>query len=206
MTRGYTLYHGQGCGSTAVWAALELAGAKVKIEEAVAWEPEGAKKLAKVNPLLQVPTLVMPSGAIMTESTAMLMHVAEAFPDAGLAPTSVEKRAQLWRWMAFLSFNVYAYINIGDHPDRWLPGAETQAALKEATVEAGRRAWLLMEKQGAPVGGKAPNALDLYVAMMSRWRPGRAWFAEHCPTLMKAVAKTERHPVVARVWAENFPA
>ena len=47
--------------------------------------------------------------------------------------------------------------------------------------------------------------LDIYVAMISRWRPGRAWLAEHCPKAMASIEVTERDPVVASVWARNFP-
>lgn len=31
--------------------------------------------------------------------------------------------------------------------------------------------------------GKSFSALDLYVAVMCNWRPGRAWFRQHCPRL-----------------------
>ena len=48
------------------------------------------------------------------------------------------------------------------------------------------------------------TVLDIYIAMVSRWRPGRAWFNENCPKLSRAVALTETHPVVAAVWENNF--
>ena len=48
------------------------------------------------------------------------------------------------------------------------------------------------------------SVLDVYVAMIARWRPGRAWIAERCPKAISAVETTERHPVIAEVWARNF--
>ena len=48
------------------------------------------------------------------------------------------------------------------------------------------------------------SVLDIYVAMISRWRPGRAWLQEHCPQTMAAVALTEAHPSIAATWARNF--
>ena len=52
--------------------------------------------------------------------------------------------------------------------------------------------------------GATIGVLDVYVAMISRWRPGRAWIAEHCPKALAAIEATERQPVVASVWARNF--
>jgi GST-like protein len=48
------------------------------------------------------------------------------------------------------------------------------------------------------------TALDIYIAMVSRWTPGRTWFVENCPKLAAAVALTEQHPVVVKVWEQNF--
>lgn len=59
--------------------------------------------------------------------------------------------------------------------------------------------------QPAPFAiGEKMTVVDIYLAMLSRWAPGRAWLAEHCPKLIGAVLKTEQHPVVARVWERNF--
>ena len=33
---------------------------------------------------------------------------------------------------------------------------------------------------------QALTAIDLYLAVMTAWRPGRDWFAEHCPKLLSA--------------------
>ena len=67
--------------------------------------------------------------------------------------------------------------------------------------------WDVMEQNLSPapyVLGANMTALDFYIAMVSRWRPGRDWFNAHCPKLAQAVALTEQHPVVAKVWEKNF--
>jgi glutathione S-transferase len=45
----------------------------------------------------QVPVLVLPSGEIMTESAAMLIWLADHYPDAGLAETPRAETAILDR-------------------------------------------------------------------------------------------------------------
>jgi GST-like protein len=86
-------------------------------------------------------------------------------------------------------------------------GEKTQQALKEKSVEKQKFFWGLLEQNLVPAPymlGTEMTALDIYIAMVSRWRPGRAWFNEHCPKLAAAVALTEQHPVVAKVWEKNF--
>jgi len=39
---------------------------------------------------------------------------------------------------------------------------------------------------------------------MTRWRPRRAWFAEHAPRLFAIATKTEALDPLAAVWQKNF--
>jgi GST-like protein len=52
--------------------------------------------------------------------------------------------------------------------------------------------------------GERLSVLDLYVSVMSRWRPRRAWFAEHCPRLYTVALRVDSDPRVAGVWARNY--
>lgn len=59
---------------------------------------KGADYLA-VNPMGKVPAIVH-DGQVVTECAAICAYLAEAFPEAGLAPTAAE-RAQYYRWLFF---------------------------------------------------------------------------------------------------------
>ena len=48
------------------------------------------------------------------------------------------------------------------------------------------------------------TALDVYLAMVAKWSPGREWIREHCPKLIASIELTEQHPVVKSVWEKNF--
>ncbi len=52
-----------------------------------------------INPMGKVPAIVH-DGRVVTECAAICAYLAEAFPDAGLAPTAGE-RADYYRWMFF---------------------------------------------------------------------------------------------------------
>lgn len=49
------------------------------------------------------------------------------------------------------------------------------------------------------------TVLDLYVAVMTRWRPGPAWFESVCPALTAVAREAGRNPAVARALRRNFP-
>jgi GST-like protein len=39
---------------------------------------------------------------------------------------------------------------------------------------------------------------------MSRWRPRRAWFAEHCPKLHAIALRVDGDPRLTGVWTRNY--
>ncbi len=203
------LYGCKGCGSAAIEAAFGLLGAPF---ESVRWEwddPEGWTRLAAINPLRQVPTLALADGSVLTESAAILLWLLEQYPKSGFAPEpGTAAYAQFLRWLFFLNANIYAPIGIGDFPERWLAVEAARASLKHGTIERSKASWLLFENslpsEGSYLLGSNLGFLDLYVAMLTRWRPGRPWILEHCPKVSRAVAATEKHPVVAAVWEDNF--
>lgn len=64
----------------------------------VDWQDKPAALLA-ANPLGKVPTIDH-DGQVVSEAAAVCAYLAEAFPQAGLAPTAAE-RARYLRWMFF---------------------------------------------------------------------------------------------------------
>ena len=55
-----------------------------------------------------VPWLVTPDGHVLTESSAIALHIADSHPQAGLiGPLGSAERAHAYRWMAFLATNIY---------------------------------------------------------------------------------------------------
>jgi GST-like protein len=201
-----TLYGSRGCGSAVVEAMLALAALKYDYVDAIQWEPfKHHPDLEKVNPLKQVPTLVLPDGSIMTESGAILLWLCEKVP--AMMPAEPSSRAQFYRWMVFVPANMYAIYPFRDFPAKWVDGDAAQTAFRERCNERLKSFWLQLESAFQPspfLLGANMSALDLYLAMMSQWAPGRPWLNEHCPKIMSAVLLTEQHPVVKKVWEENF--
>lgn len=54
-----------------------------------------------LNPAAKVPALV-DGDQVITESSAIQLYLAEKYPQAGFIPSTVEERAQMYRWIFFL--------------------------------------------------------------------------------------------------------
>ncbi len=197
-----------GTGSTIVEALLELTGLPYRVEDVDPDEsPADRARLAKLNPLLQVPVLLLPDGGVMTESAAIALHLSEIAPEAGLAPPPGDPaRAAFLRWLVFIVANCYPMFTVGDDPSRFVSGEAAQAELRASTDAYRERSWRIVESNIAPRPwflGERFSALDVYVRNMTWWRPRRAWFAEHCPKLMSIALAADAVPRLAGVWQRN---
>lgn len=195
----------RGCGSAIVEAVLVLAKLPYEREEVDYNTPAGHDKLAEVNPLAQVPTLILPDGSVMTESAAIVLYIDGLVPELGLVPGVRDPlRRELLRWLMFLVAAIYPTFTYGDDPKKWV--GEHGPELRHSTDEHRESLWRLVE--GAVRGpwflGETPSALDLYVSVMTRWRPGRKWFAEACPRLSKIALAVDEDERLKQVWAQNF--
>ena len=59
----------------------------------------GGEDYRRINPMMKVPALVH-NGKTITECAAICAYLADAFPEAGLAP-SEEEKADYYRWLFF---------------------------------------------------------------------------------------------------------
>ncbi len=85
-------------GRIARWM-LEEAGAPYRTEWVDFGPPMKSAEYTSVNPLGKVPAIVH-RGAVVTECPAICAYLADAFPQAGLAP-GLADRARYYRWLFF---------------------------------------------------------------------------------------------------------
>jgi len=84
---GYTLYGWRQTGSMAIEAALEKAGvASELIPVSRATDENLTKAFARINPQRQLPALALPDETLIAEGPAILSHIGDAHPAAGLIP------------------------------------------------------------------------------------------------------------------------
>ncbi len=207
----YILYGDKGSGAFCVEAALAEAGADYEFETISLEKDEqrGPAYLA-INPSGKMPALKLPSGEIVTESSGLLLTVADRHPEAKLLPPpGTPARAQCFRWITFMASEVYPMVEISDYPARFAPEGAQSDALKRKVQERIRERLLIVEKNVAGpwllAGGF--SAADIYAVMFSRWRNtiGKDWLeAGHIPKLTVIGKALAERPKIAPVWARHF--
>ena len=211
MAGEYLVYGAVGSGSVPVEAALTLIGTPFRVEEIVTYESEAERrKMAPHNPMRQVPVLVTPEGETITESAAILIWLAERHPEARLGPPpSDPMRAQFLRWMCFIPAAIYAMYWVRDVPSRLVGDDKAaQAEMDRRTLDRIAECWGIMESQIAPAGrfllGDEVSVLDLYMAVVSRWRPLRRRFHEVAPRLGAVARRVDALPELQAFWPKRF--
>lgn len=180
----YTLYYSPGAASMAVhWMLIELG---VPFETRLVSIDSGANRspeFLRVNPSGRLPALAI-DGEVYTESTALLMLLAERHPDKKLAPPPGSAvRAHWLEMMVYLANNLlppmrdWFYAATDGDPS----GAEAVKALARRRIESG---WDRLDAQLADgrthlLGGQLTTA-DLMATMAMRWsrnmpRPATTW-------------------------------
>jgi GST-like protein len=204
-----TLYGSPGSGSAAVEMALRAASVPYQVVRASTWEPGASyQALLSVNPLGQIPTLQLADGTVLSESAAILIHLALSHPEAGLLPSAPSARAAALRGLVYIPANCYAAVSVSDYPERWTTATAT-AAIEEVRASARQqlhRAWEVFADalgSSAEFHGATPGALAFLAVVVSQWSGARAHLQQHRPAFYQALMQLEAHPRLAPVLDEH---
>jgi len=208
----HVLYSSRGSGGAAIEAALRLCELPYRLVRASTWEADSAlEELARVNPLRQIPTLVLPGGEVLTESAAILIHLGLTVPRSGLLPEAATARARAIRGLVYIAANCYTAIGIIDYPERWTTATSkgAQDRVRQGARARLHRNWEIFADtfHAEPfLSGAAPGALDLLAAVVSRWSGARAHLAAQRPALHEVIRRVDAHPAVREIFAAHWRA
>ncbi len=204
----YTIFGDKGSGAFSAEAVLAEAGAPyefrlVSLEKNEQKQPE----FLAINPSGKIPALRLPEGDVITESSAILLTVADHFPNARLLPPQGSyPRALAFRWLAYMASEIYPMVEIVDYPERFAPPGDEAKALRLKARDRVRERMLLIERSIAGpfllAGGF--SICDIYAAMFSRWSVGREWREENLKKVTALAAAVAERPAIAPVWARHF--
>lgn len=120
----------------------------------------------KINPMGKVPAIVH-RGEVVTECAAICTYLADAFPQAGLAPLP-EERASYYRWLFFAAGLLEAAITdfkvLGVEPD-----AQKQRMAGYGTYTAALDTLSTWLKEHTYICGERFTAADVYVGAQIAW-------------------------------------
>jgi GST-like protein len=206
----WTVYGAPASGSIAIEAALTLLGTPYKLIDGATWADSAAReRVAPLNPLRQIPTVVLPGGEAMTESAAMLIHLADLHPEARLAPGLADpRRARYLRWMVYVSSAIYSLHWIKPDVGRIGVPPAARDGVVHAVHERIALCWTHMDGQLSPgtyLLGDELTVLDLYVTVVSRFGPWRQRFCEVAPRMAPVVQRVDNDPRLQAFWRDRFP-
>jgi glutathione S-transferase len=204
----YTIYGDKGSGAFSAEAVLAEAGAPYEFHP-VSLDKNEQKEPAflAINPSGKIPALRLPEGEILTESAAILLTIADHFPNARLLPTQASvARAEAYRWLAFMASEIYPMVEIVDYPQRFAPEGTEAEALRIKARDRVRERMLIVERTvaGPWVLASGFSILDIYAAMFSRWSIGKQWRAAHLPKLNTLAEELSKRPNIAPIWERHF--
>ena len=208
----YTLYGSKGSGSAAIEIALERCKTPYRVVRASTWEPDSAiDELERINPLKQIPTLLLPGGTVMSESAAILIHLGLVFPNAGLFVNDAARSARSLRGLVFIAANCYAAVSVSDFPERWNadPDEATSQRVRKAARVQLHRYWEIFADlfDASPyLEGQTPGALDFLAVVVSKWSGTRAHLTVARPQFFETLLRIEAHPDVAPIIARHWNA
>jgi glutathione S-transferase len=200
----YTLYSHDGSGGFAVEAALVKAAAPHKVITVDTGKGEQDRPdFVAINPMRQVPVLKLPDGTVMTESAAMVIHLAHAFPDKGLAPKpATPAHGRFLRWMVFMAANLYESDLRYFYPDRYTTDPTGVPGVKDAGAAHMKKSFAIVDEALAPgpfLCGSAPTMADVYLAMLAEWSPEPIT----SPRLLAVKEAVAADPLIKPLWLRH---
>jgi glutathione S-transferase len=197
----YTLYGRRNAGSLAPQILLEEIGAAYEIIWVGKTAPE-IEALRRINPAGKIPALLLPDGTVVAESAAILIHLTNAHPEAGLAPPAGSTaHARFLQWMVFLSANIYEAALRYFYSERYSTGGAAAAPAIKAQALADYAAHLerIHDELSPYVLGESLTAADPYLHMLADWYPEDLQpLAARLPKLARHAERLRRRPATRK--------
>ncbi len=157
-----------------------------------------------INPLGYVPALKLDDGTVLTENSAILQYIADAYPEAGLAPPLSDRigRARLRQWLSFIGAELHKGLMTP------LLGRETPPEVKAWTVHkyAPRLAYLDEKLRAREFLLDRFSVADGYLAVVLNWtRATPEIDLSAYPNVKAYLERMRERPSVAAALATEIP-
>jgi len=176
----------------------------------IAGEHRGPEYL-KINPAGRIPTLI-DGDLVLTESVAIVLYLAEKYPDKRLVPTDLAQRAELNKWLLFAVTELEQPLwRISHHTALYPEDRRLPAEVVLAREDFAPMARVLEEhmKGREFVVGNSVTVADFVLAYTLDWA-NEIRLLDDCPRLRgymtKMYARPHAAPRIAAAFASLTPA
>lgn len=160
-----------------------------------------------INPLGQIPTLVLPDGTAITESAACALHLSETHSRCGLLPApGTAQKARVLQWLSFAQAQLYETHLREFFAARYVDG---ETCVDASRINAARRFDDLLAIVDAALGRSrflaGDNLLlaDIYVAMIASWHSDPARLRTAHPRVGRLIREVYRRAKLGPLWLEH---
>lgn len=198
------LYTRLGSCGLASHIALEEAGADYEFRQLdFTQQAQRSPDYLALNPKGRVPALVTERG-VLTETTAILAYVAQAFPAAKLAPTDPFEFAHLQAFNGYLASTVHVAHAHRHRGYRWADDPAAHEAMRAKVASNMTECFTLIEAEmlaGPWVLGEAYSVCDPYLFTIAGWLEGDGVDVNQFPKVSAHMARMAERPATRKVLA-----
>jgi glutathione S-transferase len=202
-----TFYYAPSTCALASHLALEFSGAPYEAKRLdFKQQQQRTPEYLKINPKGRVPALVTERG-VLTETPALLQYIAQAFPQADLAPLDdAFLLAKANEFNSFLCSTVHVNHAHKGRGSRWVEAEDTVAldAMKKKVPQTMAESFTLIEERmlkGPCVLGERFGTSDMYLYTLSRWLEGDGVDVQRFPKVADHMRRMQAKPQVQKVVA-----
>lgn len=207
----YRLYWFRATGAFAPDCLLAEAGAaceRIEIDTGAGGHRD--PEYLRLNPRGQIPTLVLPDCTVMTETSAICLHLCDVFAEAGLLPPAASReRARCLRWMLFAAVDLYEADLRTFYAERYTSDPAGAEGVRQAAKRAVERDWRFLEEalgetDGPYLLGETFSAADVYLAMLGGWHHDLPSFLDGHPNAVRMMRAVAARPAIAPLWRRYY--
>ena len=132
---------------------------------------QNSEAYLKLNPKGRVPALLTARG-MLTETPAILLYIAQLYPDKNLAPNDAFLLAEAQAFNMFLASTVHVAHAHKHRGNRWVDNKEAEKAMTAKVLENMTECASMIEThyfKGPYVLGENYSICDPYLALIFRW-------------------------------------
>lgn len=160
--------------------------------------PDGEDFFA-VNPLGLVPALRTNDGEVLTENAAILQYIADAHPNAELAPPSGMARSRLHQWLCFIGTELHKAL-FAPLFDPKMPQDAKAHTLEKAES---RLAYLDTYLEGREFLLDRFSVADAYLFTVLNWNIATPVDLKKWPAVAAYYTRLKQRPSIARALSEE---
>lgn len=171
---------------------------------------QNSSEYLRLNPNGRIPTLV-DGEVVVYETAAIVLYLAERFPEAGLAPAVGSKERPLFlRWVAHLGSTVQPEMRPYFYPEQHVSDPAHADDVKRTAERRLAEMFDRIDEQlgaGPYVLGERYSAVDPYLLMLVRWTRNMARPARELPNLARHAERVlSREAIRGALSAEKLEA